>query len=153
MGIAVGYADERRAIEAAFQAAWLALDPPDGPAPVELENQPFHQVVGEAWLRLTIISDEGRQVSLGAYPCTRFQGQIVAQVFGPENAGTQAVRSLGDQFLEVWKDAFGRPLELSAGDSGQIRTQHGWMATDGLTEGWYQMRAIVPFTRDIRATA
>lgn len=154
MPFPVAYSDERESIEETFLTAWNALDPPSGPAPIEVDNVRFDakQIEDAEWGRFTIIGGEGEQVSLGTKPCMRIQGQMVLQLFAPEKTGTEAIRTLADQFLDIWKDANGVPLELSKNDSGRIRTQLGWLVRDGVLDGWYQMRAIVPFTRDIRAT-
>lgn len=151
MGLLAGYADEREAIEETFFTAWTALS---NPAKIEVDNFRFEasQVQDENWGRLTIIDDEAEQVGLGTKPYVRSQGQIVLQLFAPEKTGTESIRVLADQFLDIWKDAFGRPSEFSKGDSGRIRTQLGWVVRDGIIEGWYQLRAIVPFTRDVNAT-
>lgn len=154
MALVAAFADEREAIEETFLNAWNALSAPSGPAPIEMDNVRFEatQVQGINWGRFTIIDGDAFQVGLGTHPCWRGEGQIVLQLFAPEKTGTASVRVLADQFLEIWRDAFGRPLELSKGNSGRIRTQLGRVVRDGIVDGWFQLRAIVPYTRDVVAT-
>jgi hypothetical protein len=150
MALLAGYADEREAIEETFFDAWSTLG---DPAKIEVDNFRFEmtQVKDQNWGRLTIIPGETEQVGLGTKPYSYIQGQIVLQLFAPEKTGTEEIRVLADQFLDIWKDANGRPLDFSKGNSGLIRTAHGWVTRDGVVDGWYQMRAIVPFTRSVRA--
>ncbi len=151
MALLAGFADEREAIEETFFTAWGVLG---DPAKIEVDNFRFEQtqVRDENWGRLTIIPGETEQVGLGTKPYAYTTGLIVLQLFAPEKTGTEAIRVLADQFLDIWKDANGRPLDFSKGNSGQIRTKLGYVARDGIVEGWYQLRAIVPFTRSVRAT-
>lgn len=151
MALAAGYADAREAIEETFLDAWSTLG---DPAKIEMDNFRFDakQVKDLNWGRFVIIDGETEQVGLGTKPYAYSDGQIVLQLFAPEKTGTEAIRVLADQFLDIWKDTDGRPLDFSKGDSGRIRTALGWATRDGVIEGWYQMRAIVPFTRSVRAT-
>lgn len=151
MALEAGYADEREAIEETFFDAWSVLG---DPVKIEVDNFRFEQtqVKDTNWGRLTIIGDETEQVGLGTKPYGYSNGLIMLQLFAPEKTGTEAIRALVDQFLNIWKDADGRPLDFSKGNSGRIRTRLGWAVRDGIIEGWYQMRAIVPYTRSVRAT-
>lgn len=150
---APGYADEREVLEETFLTDWNALSAPSGPAPIEMDNVRFDadQVKDVNWGRFTIIGGDAEQVGLGTFPCLRVEGQMVLQLFAPEKTGTEAIRALADQFLGIWKDADGRPREVEKGLSGRVRTRLGWLVRDGMQNGWYQMRAIVPFTRDVDA--
>ena len=151
MALLAGYEDAREAIEETFVNAWSVLG---NPAKIEMDNFRFEQsqVKNLNWGRLTIDGGETEQVGLGTKPYAYSDGLITMQFFAPEKTGTSAIRTLVDQFLDIWKDADGRPLDFSKGDSGRIRTKLGRGARDGVVEGWYQMRAIVPFTRSVRAT-
>lgn len=144
------YEDERQAIEGQVEAGWAALG---DPIQVGYSNVRFQEpapVKNVCWMRLTIINGETFQQSLGPNPCHRAPGQIVAQLFVPEESGTNDIRIRADQFIAMFLSATGQPLEFSAGNSGRIRTELGRMITDGITNGWLQVRAIVPFVRDIQ---
>ena len=151
MALLAGYEDAREAIEETFVDAWAVLS---NPAKIEMDNFRFEQtqVKGTNWGRLTITEGETEQVGLGTKPYAYSDGTIVMQFFAPEKTGTSAIRILVDQFLDIWKDADGRPLDFSKGNSGRIRTKLGRAVRDGILDGWYQMRAIVPFTRSVRAS-
>lgn len=144
------FADERRAIEWEVQQGWSTLG---DPAPIAYDNVSFQEPTpeeGGLWLRLVILGADGELIGLGTRPCHRFEGQIVAQLFAAEEKGTESVRDLGDQFIGIFLDTNGRPREFSRGNSGRIQTRTGRLVRDGMVEGWYQMRAIVPFVRDVR---
>lgn len=145
------FADERKAIEYEVEAAWAVLG---DPAPIAYDNVRFTEPKPDdtvpRWLRLVIIPSEADQIGLGTKPCHRLPGQIVAQLFAVEKRGSAGIRTLGDQFLGIFLDANGRPREFSRGSSGRIQTHTGWLTRDGIMNGWYQMRAIVPFIRDVR---
>lgn len=141
--------DARQAIEAEVVGGWPSANP------LAIDNlrftEPKPEETAPTWGRLVILDAESRQISLGTTPCHRFEGQIVAQLFTPEKRGTQEIRDLADTFLAIFLNANFVPREFSAGNSGRIQTRVGWATRDGINNGWYQMRAIVPFIRDKRA--
>jgi hypothetical protein len=145
------YQDERQAIETTFRTAWIALQGPDGPAPVEMQNHPFDRTAVEQdnWGRLLIMRDTGEQIGLGDYPYHRFEGMIVLYLRAPRESGTESLLQLADQFLTIWKTVEGKPLSFEAASSGRIQTATGYVTDDGIIEGFFQVRAIVPFRRTV----
>ncbi len=146
------YQDEREAIEETFRDAWIALQAPDGPAPIEMQNTRLNRtaVEGSPWGRFLIMRVSGDQIGLGDFPYHRYRGMIVLQLLAPEKSGTEEILQLADQFLTIWKTAGGKPLSFEKASSGRIQTDTGYITDDGITDGFFQVRGIVPFRRTVQ---
>ena len=131
-----GFAAERQAIEARLSANFTAI-------PIRYENVPFQETQA-AYCALFIRRGEGNQITLGNSPqLQRWAGVIIAQVFVPEDGGTQTALGHADTIAAV----FNRQ-EFSAGQSGLIRCRVARVETVGTRSGWHQLNVVIPYIRD-----
>lgn len=131
-----GFADERRAIEATFSAAYSTTT-------VKYENVSFNKP-NTAWVALTVLSTEAKRITLGDNTqLHRFPGMIVVNIFTPEDKGTQEAREIADTISDIFRDA-----QFSAGSSGLITCRTPSLDSVGTRDGWYQLNVITPFHRD-----
>jgi len=80
-------------IKRAWLTAWTGG--PLAAMPVEQDNLPFQQPVGQAWARLSIANGETTKPSLGP-PMTRTPFILQLQVFLPEQTGTRKATQAAD---------------------------------------------------------
>ena len=133
----MSFADERRAIEARFAAAFTVL-------PVAYENQKFAPPANAAWVALTILPGEGRQVTIGgAGARQRYAGVIQVDVYVPEETGTATARGHADTIETVY-----RQVQFSAGASGTITTATPFIVSRGIEDGWYRLVVSIAYRRD-----
>jgi len=132
----MSFADERKAIETRFAANFTAL-------PVQYENQRFAMPATGGWARLTIRNAGAGQISTGSSPLHRYAGVILADVFMPEETGSQAARTHADTIEAIFRRA-----QFSSGSSGTILCRTPSITTVGVADGWFQVQVSVPFQRD-----
>src|SRR5262245_41643780 len=102
----MSFADAQKAIEARFQTAWA------GQTAVKYEGQPFIAPRNSHWVALHVLEGEGGQRSLNSPFLFLYPGQIVVQIFAPQEAGTQTSLGYADEVDEIFRRA-----EFAAGDA------------------------------------
>ena len=119
--------------------------------PVRYPNQEWDAETArqlDAYVALTIVDVEGRQIELGdeaVLPLHRFGGTIIVQVFTKEGKGEADALPLVDQVRTIFQRA-----RFQLGNSGWIRCRTTSAARVGVSDGWYQVNATTPFIRDVR---
>jgi len=132
----MSFADERQAIEARLAANFDAL-------PVKYENQRFEMPPSGGFAAVKIRPGGGRQVSTGSRPLHRYIGDIVIDVFMPENMGTASPRTYADAIEAIFRRA-----QFSAGNSGTITCKTPAITDVDAADGWFQMSVTIPYQRD-----
>lgn len=144
-----GFADERRAIESFFKETWDASTLSQ--IPVVYENQQEIDDNGQPliqsknpWIRLSILSGEGNQITIGEPPLDRWTGIVTAQIFVRSGEGTGVARQAADIIAEIFTRQ-----KTSSGDSGLIRFGVTGSPRFFLNnDGWYQVNVSTIFHRD-----
>ena len=132
----MSFADERRAIENRFSANFSAL-------PVQFENVRWNNPATGGYVRFTIRNSGGAQISTGQSPLHRYAGVIIADIFMPEESGTNAARAHADTIEAIFRRA-----QFSAGSSGTILCRTPSITVVGIVDGYLQISVSVPFQRD-----
>jgi len=127
----MSYSAERIAIETRFANAWGTT------TPIAYENVPFTPPA-ETYVRLTILTGEERQASMGDAPLYRHAGVIDVGIFAPIGSAAKSVAILADTIAEIF-----RGMQFAG-----ITCRAPSVRSLGVQEGRYQVNVSVPFQRD-----
>lgn len=129
------FADERKAIESRFAAAWTTT-------PIQWTNVPFSQP-STPWVRLTLQRANGGRMTLGPTPHRQFPGTVAISIFVPENTAQQTVLQYADTIAAIFRDQ-----AFACGSTGIITCRDINLHDNGTEEGWYSLVVLVDFVRD-----
>ena len=134
-----GFADARTAILTRIASEWGST------TPVRIENKNFAEPKGDPWLSVHLqpAGAVNGAIGTGTGSLERYAGVLIAQLFGPENSGTDALIDLADTFASIFKH-----VQISSGNSGTITFDLPDIRNIGPREGAYQINVVCPFRRD-----
>lgn len=137
----MGYASERKLIEVHFQSSWK-----DGagdaltPVVFDLQSGDFEDTE-EPWVRLSILSGIGEQMTVGApgNNLHRHAGIVAIQINTPVGSGSEESRTLADKVEAVFMNVTLENLKFAIPfPSGTAEVNNDWSC-------WTMW---CPFTRD-----
>lgn len=136
----MGYASERVAIEGRWNTEWVTGLPASARTQTAYENVPFEPPESDAWVRLTILNGEGKQISAGdpGNNTHRYVGVISIQIFTPAAEGSNAGRVLADHAADVFRNQTFGGVQAKVPHISASRTE----------APWHQINVTVPFWRD-----
>ncbi len=132
------FAADAKAIRVRFDARWSALQPN---VPIKFQNVGGSTTPdATAWVRLTVLTGDSRQESMGARSGGTYNnpGIAVVQIFTPVGEGDGEARSLADTVGRIFRGfsetstgniLFGAPMLTNVGPDGRF----------------FQMNVDVPF--------
>jgi hypothetical protein len=132
----MGFAATEAIIVTRFNTEWTAAGRTE---PIQFDNQGDDNVVRDsAFVRLTVLPGDSRQVEFGIKRRWRRPGVVIVQIFVPTASGTGLVTELGDTVRDIFE---GRTV------SGVIfrATSLNRVGIDG---AWLQYNATTPFQDD-----
>ena len=129
-----GYASELQAIESRFATEW------NDRTPVAYHNVPFvpPENPPAPWVRLTVLSGQSSQASMGDTALFRHSGVIDVTVFVPAGTASKGARELVDAVAEIFRRKQFSGITCRAPGFGDV----------GVRDGWYQINVSFPFHRD-----
>lgn len=98
----------------------------------------------EKWVRFTLQSGDARRISVGNPGRFRRIGRVIVQVFVPLNTGDGEAIRLADRVADIYRD------QTITTASGAVRFAAPSLREIGVSDMWYQVNTICPFTRDFR---
>jgi hypothetical protein len=132
----MGFADTEQIIRERFRDEWSAAGRTE---PIQYDNSGQElKSPDSAWVRLTILPGESRQVEMGNTRRWRRAGLVVVQIFVPASSGTGLAQELGDIVRDIFE---GRTV------SGVIFRATSLNRT-GIEGAWLQYNASTPFQDD-----
>ena len=128
----MSFSAEQQAIETRFSESWAET------TPIAFENVAYTPR-DSAWVRLTVITGEGRQASMGAATAIdRYTGVISIEVFTPKNTGGRQARDLADTARAIFnRQHFGGIHCRTASISQPVHDS-----------AWHMLVVSVPYWRD-----
>ena len=131
----MGWASERKAIEARMSANWATT-------PIKYENAPLQELTA-AHIGLFIRPGDRAQVTLGSNPTIRSISIIIVQIFVPQESGLVLARTYADTIAAI----FDR-LQFMTDDNDLISCQTASIDVVGESGGMYQVNLTVPYSRN-----
>lgn len=129
----MSYAAQRQAIESRFSTLFAGLPS----AHVVFDNISYTPVQGTPYVRLSIKSGDSERITIGARE-HRNVGLIIAQVFTPFGAGSNAGLVLADEIAAIYRDQ----------EFDGVLCRSASISVVGPTTDWFQINVSIPFKRD-----
>jgi hypothetical protein len=135
--------DERKAIEADFEAGW------DEYTPIQRENVVYTPTLTAPYVALSIRrADEAEQISLGSSPEHRYFGVVYVQCFSLGNRGPAVAEALADRACGIFMQSDGRRRQITSGSYGRITYGVPVISDTKMTGGYWAVTVAVPYHRD-----
>lgn len=132
--------DARIAFEARFASMFIGA----GAVPIHFwsANLPHKPVPGQAWVAFSISEGEASQITVSP-PLHRFYGQVIVQIFVPEDKGAKQSDDIVDLVGPIFRRA-----QFSYNTSGTITCRTPTKKTVGVRDGWFQVNVSTSYHRD-----
>jgi len=132
----MGHSADAQTIRQRFAAEWPNVQP-NVPVTYGDSETPDHPD-DQSWVRLTVLSGDQNQVSMGQLRRFRRPGVVVVQIFVPAGSGDGEARELADSVASVFQ---GRTI------NGVIFRGTG-LNRVGVDGAWVQYNATTPYQAD-----
>lgn len=96
----MAHADDAQTIRSRFDTLWPAQFSPA--VPHTFSDVEYTPVEGTAWVRLTVISGEQRQVSMGKLRRFRRTGVVGVNIYVPVGSGDGRAQELADAVADIF---------------------------------------------------
>lgn len=133
----MGYAAAEQAIREHFVDEWPDLTTISYTFDNAGDNNDF-PTRGSAWVRVSIVQGEARQVEHGITRRFRRAGVVVVQIFTPAGSGTGDALTLADYVRDVFEGRTINGVLFRATSVDRV----------GIDGPWYQINARTPFQAD-----
>jgi hypothetical protein len=137
------YSDERAALEVLLSDAWVGES-----VPLLFENSGKAPPTLTPFVTMTLLTGEGRRITLGRSPRRRYQGQVVCKVYVPERSGNKETSRLLERLEAAFLTEDGAPRQVESGANGIITLDVPAREPAGIAGGFYVTNLRVPFYRD-----
>lgn len=128
----MGFAATEAIIRSRFDTEWTAAGRTE---PILFDNQGDDNVVRDsAWVRLTVLPGESRQVEMGNTRRWRRSGIVVIQIFIPTNTGTGLAQELGDAVLEIFEGLTVSGVIFRATSLNRVGVDGAWLQYNATTQ-------------------
>lgn len=132
-------ADARAAFE-------LRVDNNFSAAPVAFAGLPFSPPASGGWVRMSLMPNSAKRITLGPGAVYREQGLLIFQIFVPAGEGSNAALVLADGLTSVFFEA-----QFEHNDSGLISCRVPTLDLVGTTQdgNWFQVNLVTEYQRDV----
>lgn len=96
----MAHADDAQTIRSRFEALWPAEFSPA--VPHTFSDVEYEPTEGDAWVRLTVISGEQRQVGNGNFRRFRRTGVVAVSIFLPAGSGDGQAQEIADAVANIF---------------------------------------------------
>lgn len=128
----MGFAATESTIRSRFNTEWATAQPT---VPVFFDNagDDVTPPQNSAWVRLTVLPGESRQVEMGRLRRWRRVGQIVVQIFVPAASGTGLAQELGDAVRDVFEGRTVSGVIFRATSLNRVSLEGAWLQYNATT--------------------